>query len=1153
MSSSLTPSSSSEEISSKTALSSYCTIFERQLWRLDKCKHCFKTEQEHSYHISRSNEITNNGDVTNIDNTNKITTSIKNNLNSTNTNNNINNNNNNNNFTSLNNSHNNNNNHQNNNRHSFNNNKGNSINNNKTKTVPSVEKAPLSIRRSLTPSAIKQFSRNISQQLIEIEPITPPLKPQSSNSPKQQHRALPKVPNRNYSNSFDLSSANTTPETLSPLLSNSTSGEDTEKLTPSNLSPLLNSSNSIDSNSSTKDLLPLSPTRQMRSHSDSPTDYDYNTINTSGSSNGNGINVSGSRPINISSGLVYEKKHARNLSGNSSPTSSIPIFYSDKQQQQQQASSSKSINSLSSGVSSGSPRKYSLFVKSKSKQPNNNNNNHVNTSTPNLPKRQGNNTSTTQLPLKSPSFPNVADANTNSLGFIPNHHHHYQQQLLQQQQTQHNNTPLNEEQNKIYFAVSSIINAIPGINNTAVHSMMDILYNQMLDIDYSNTLIREDKLAELTKATQTLQSWVDRQDYLRDVVTVQSCVRRFLSKRRTDWLSQVYSGSILKDRNNEFRGLIQLERRYNEKLDIAVNTYYKPLKASNLLTTMDLQSIFSSIKEIYYVHKKISLQFEELHKKWPCVEGLGDIFLRIAPELKVYGGYVKNFKNAIDTLISCQEENPKLASFLKECCDNTPGKVYDLMALISAPLNHLTSYERQLFNIANYTPSNWPDYVNIINSVTMMKEVEQLIESNLSQSQSQSTLMNIYRKINNRKALDPFVIAGRIFIHEGKLIKFETKKQDQTYYYYLCNDLILFVKKGTQPRELYKFKKLFMLSDVVVSDLQDTKIHKNIISIVNNNTKETLSFSIEDSREKKELMKQFSTLCTTNINKSTKIFGISLHDLMQREEDAASMSSPPTISITTTISASSSQLPSMGTSSPSLSSLSSSATINSSISSLSTTSTASMSMPIYKPSEINIPSFIVKTCNALLSYTESEGIFRISPNQSELESVRDSLNKCTSDEMLDSIIFRTNGHQLAALLKGFFRELSEPLLTFDLFDKVIEIGDNSNLSEIEQVNQVSTLLKSIPIVNQNTFQLILTLLIEISKSSEINKMNHSNLSIVFGPNLLKPRDQTIETSLKIPIINNVLTTLLDHYNLLYNDRIDFVRISDSKFFFNCKK
>jgi len=1060
-----------------------CALFEKQLYRVNRCKHCFRSEDEHSVSLHSTKTSISSSPIKSGNSSNS----------------NINNN-------------------------SSNNKSSSSSNSTNKEQVPvppqPIARAPLSIRRSLTPVSIETYKNFASKNFGDKEksdnksPTKPITVPSSSpinissgnsnnttpsnstpttptplsNSPN--HRPLPPTP---LSPGSNLLKNKLPPPPSIPGTTTSTSAP-TSICNSANTTPALNSSEPIaipfsedddhfslnnsnnSSNSSNNRMIdiPINITRPLRSHSDSPTEF---------------LNVKTSQQyeLNNSNSNILSptgKRHARNLSGSSSsgntsvspspmflsstnstpPLSSSPNFKhlnnSTSSLQSSGGMSHSSSNGNLSGSSQlippGSPgmRKYSIaknFIKLKQKSQ----------TSPMLKKNSTSNIHA--LKTNAASSPNLS---TPPLTPALSSNHYY-----------------TNEQNKIYYAIESIIRSLPGISNHAVYNVMEILANQQLDIDY-NTLINPNHLESLNKASTSLTTWIETQDYLRDVIKVQSCVRRFLAKRRTDWLSQVYTKSVLKDRNIAFRQLIQLERRYNDSLNIIVNTYYKPLKQLNLLADMDIKSIFSSIEEIYYVHQRILLQFEELHRKWPTVEGLGDIFLRIAPELKVYGNYVKNFKNAIDTLNTCQEENYKFSQFLKECCETTPGKVFDLMALIATPLNHLSFYERQLFSIANCTPQGWPtepDYVNIINSVTMMKEVEQLVQDNLAQAQNAATLMNIYRRVNNKKALDPFVIPGRTFIHEGKLTKFETKKQDQIYYYYLCSDIILFVKKSNQPKELYKFKNIFNLSDVVVSDLHDTQLYKNIISIINNSSKENYTFSIEDNIEKQELMKQFSTLCTININKSTKLFGgVSLAEISSREGG-------------------------------------------------------------------NIPTFIVKSCESLLNWTECEGLFRISPNQSEIDTIKQNLNNCTTPFMIETIISKCTGHQLAAILKTFFRELTNPLLTFELFDPIIQVGDDHTLEDEEQIEKIKTMIQNIPKVNQMILQMILLLLITVAKNSEKNKMTHSNLAIVFGPNLIKPHHQTIESSLKIPIINNVITNLLENYNILYQDRMNTIKIQDSKF------
>lgn len=49
---------------------------------------------------------------------------------------------------------------------------------------------------------------------------------------------------------------------------------------------------------------------------------------------------------------------------------------------------------------------------------------------------------------------------------------------------------------------------------------------------------------------------------------------------------------------------------------------------------------------------------------------------------------------------------------------------------------------------------------------------------------------------------------------------------------------------------------------------------------------------------------------------------------------------------------------------------------------------------------------------------------------------------------------------------------------------------------------------------------------EVSTHSEVNKMTPSNIAIVFGPTLLRPKVETIETSLSSPLVNHAIERII---------------------------
>ncbi|GAM18319.1 hypothetical protein SAMD00019534_014940 [Acytostelium subglobosum LB1] len=1031
-----------------------CAFFERQLWRSDKCKHCFQTESQHSLVRTSSQDVLYHKQQQQQQQHSQQTVSLKSPTSSSSTNNN-----NNNNtptkptkstiFSSPS-------------GYGYNNNNNNSGTSSSVVSatfIPSVDKAPLSIRRTLTPAAIETFSKRISQS-----PPTSP--PNNANKNKTTPRQSP-LRTISSSTLTSSSSSNTTVQVQSPSSKTPTKyatittppGAGSPRLESSSGSVAISTPNSKSSTTTTTTTPPLQSTpgsqqqKQQQQQQQVITTIDLNepdNVSTKPSPSrqrrSHSADTSNNKVIPPVTNTPTRPKGSTmsffSPSGASTSSPSIPIYQQ------------KHVRDNSFISPSSSPMRFH----SHSNLANHHHNNNINVSNNNINNIHSSGGLGAPSPTQSPRLlPSVAK------GIIKLRKNTDLKKSANRSLKRRNLAKLtdtNNESFKLFGAIQSILVALPGVNHNAVMSIMDILYNQNLNIDF-HTHVNDSCSEGLATAIQTLNTWSEAQDYVRDIITVQSCVRRFLAKRRTQWLAEVYTGSMLRERNIAFRHMIQEERRYIDNLDIMLHYYHRPLKMAGLISDEDFKSIFFSVEEIFTVHQRVLSQFEQLNNKWPCVEGLGDIFLRIAPEFKVYGNYVKNFKNAIDTLDRCRNDNPKFAQFIVDCCDNTPQRVYDLMALIATPLNHLSMYQRQLFVIAQHTPNNWPDHNNINNSVIMMKEIEQLIQDNLAQAQNAATLINIYRKMNNKKALDPWVIPGRIYLHEGKLTKFEMKKQDQVYYYYLCNDVIIFCKKS--QRDLLKLKNIFYLSEVVVSDQSDSANYKNIISI-SKKSGESYFFQVDDNDEKKALLKLFGELCTTTVNK--KLFGISLLELAQRES-----------------------------------------------------------------SNVLVPAFIIKTCNAMLNHLSTEGLFRVSPNQHEVDQFKEALNKCSLANM-DALFAKHGPHHLAAVFKNFFRDMIPPLLTHELFDTIVEIGDRECDAK-EKIPSIRAMLANLPPCNQATMQVLLLLLCCVGQSSDKNKMSYSNLAIVFGPNLVKPAHQTIETSLKIPLINNVITLMLDHYQLIY--------------------
>ncbi|XP_006802720.1 rho GTPase-activating protein 1 [Neolamprologus brichardi] len=156
---------------------------------------------------------------------------------------------------------------------------------------------------------------------------------------------------------------------------------------------------------------------------------------------------------------------------------------------------------------------------------------------------------------------------------------------------------------------------------------------------------------------------------------------------------------------------------------------------------------------------------------------------------------------------------------------------------------------------------------------------------------------------------------------------------------------------------------------------------------------------------------------------------------------------------------------------------------------------------------------------------EIEGIFRRSANVTLVKEVQLRYNSGAT------VNFREmeDVHLAAVILKTFLRELPEPLLTYQLYNDIVNFASVSSES---QVTVMKTLVESLPEENYASLRYLITFLAQVSANSEVNKMTNSNLAVVFGPNLLWGRDNAMSLSAIGPI-NNFTRTLLDQQHLVF--------------------
>lgn len=170
----------------------------------------------------------------------------------------------------------------------------------------------------------------------------------------------------------------------------------------------------------------------------------------------------------------------------------------------------------------------------------------------------------------------------------------------------------------------------------------------------------------------------------------------------------------------------------------------------------------------------------------------------------------------------------------------------------------------------------------------------------------------------------------------------------------------------------------------------------------------------------------------------------------------------------------------------------------------------------------HIPSFLVDACTSLEEHIHTEGLFRKSGSVIRLKALKSKLDN--GEACLSSAL----PCDVAGVLKQFFRELPEPVLPADLHEALFK----AQQLEAEEKNKATLLLSCLmadPTVD--ILRYFFNFLKNVSLRASENKMDSSNLAVIFAPNLLQTSDghekMSANTEKKLRLQAAVVHTLID--------------------------
>ncbi|CAJ1081869.1 rho GTPase-activating protein 29 isoform X1 [Xyrichtys novacula] len=211
-----------------------------------------------------------------------------------------------------------------------------------------------------------------------------------------------------------------------------------------------------------------------------------------------------------------------------------------------------------------------------------------------------------------------------------------------------------------------------------------------------------------------------------------------------------------------------------------------------------------------------------------------------------------------------------------------------------------------------------------------------------------------------------------------------------------------------------------------------------------------------------------------------------------------------------------------------------------------------------KNSQDGIP-FIIRKCTSEIENRalNIKGIYRVNGAKSRVEKLCQAFENGKHLVELSELY----PHDISNVLKLYLRQLPEPLILFRYYNDFIGLAKESQSIIVEELEalrlgptpvtpaqvsvdlnrvlfKIKDLLKQLPPAHYKTLQFLIEHLHRVSERSEENKMTASNLGIIFGPTLIKPRQADAEVSLSslvdYPYQALIIELLIRHYQMVFD-------------------
>uniref|UniRef100_A0A8C2GXG7 FYVE, RhoGEF and PH domain containing 4b n=1 Tax=Cyprinus carpio TaxID=7962 RepID=A0A8C2GXG7_CYPCA len=204
-----------------------------------------------------------------------------------------------------------------------------------------------------------------------------------------------------------------------------------------------------------------------------------------------------------------------------------------------------------------------------------------------------------------------------------------------------------------------------------------------------------------------------------------------------------------------------------------------------------VKGIFSNVGSIHTFHSQFLLpDLETRMSQWDSTPRIGDILAQLAPFLRMYAEYVKNFDNAMDLLKQWMERSAQFNAIIQDIQSQEACGNLTLQHHMLEPVQRVPRYEMLLKDYLKKLPEDDPDRSQAEKSLNIISMAATHSNTAIRKMENLKKLMEIYEMLGGEEDI---VNPSNELIKEGQILKLAARNtSSMEIYLILFNNMLLY-------------------------------------------------------------------------------------------------------------------------------------------------------------------------------------------------------------------------------------------------------------------------------------------------------------------------------------------------------------------------